>query len=541
MPVRAAEAYRRGMELEDAFPATLTDIPEEARPPANLEPVWLVDGRVEPWDGPTSPVTSPVALGGRQPIVLGHEARLGAEQAHRAVAAAERAWAGGAGDWPAAPASERIAAVERFATALESRADDVARLLMFEIGKPWSSARGEVTRSIDYMRESAAIAADMDAAGRKAFTGMKGSTTHYARERRLPIGIVLCVAPFNYPVNELLTTVAPALLMGNVVIAKTPRFGALATLAIAGALAEAFPPGVVSLLPGDGRQVIPPVMRATRVDQHERQGTIDMLAFIGSEPAANAILGAHPTPVSLHKVLGLGSKNAAVILPGADLDAAAAAIVKGALGFNGQRCTAEKMIFCPRADAERVAEMLAERVAALRVGMPWDDGVTITPLPEPDKPERMATYIEDAVARGARVLNPGGGDSAGALVRPAVLYPVDDSMRIAREEQFGPIVPVAAYDDVEEVYRWQRSSAFGQQVGIWGPDADVRPVVRTFSAEVARVNINDVCQRGPDSFGFTATDKSGFGILSLTEALDTFSRPVLIQSTSEASLDSAAP
>ncbi len=529
------------MELRAAFPAALSDIPEDARPPEAVEPVWLIDGRVERWDGPTDPVISPVALAGREPIVLGPQARIGAEQARRAVAAAERAWGGGAGDWPSAPARERIAAMERFATALESRADDVARLLMYEIGKPWKSARGEVTRSIDYMRESAAIAAELDARGRRTFTGMKGSTTHYARERRLPIGIVLCVAPFNYPVNELLTTVAPALLMGNVVIAKTPRFGTLANLAIAGALAESFPPGVVSLLPGDGRQVIPPVMSATRANQTERQGAIDMLAFIGSEPAANAILDAHPTPVSLHKVLGLGSKNAAVILPDADLDAAAAAIVKGALGFNGQRCTAEKMIFCPRADAERLAEMVAERVAALRVGMPWDDGVAITPLPEPDKPQRMAAYVEDACARGARVLNPGGGDSAGALVRPAVLYPVDDSMRIAREEQFGPIVPVAAYDDLDEVYRWQRSSAFGQQVGIWGPVAATAPVVRTFSAEVARININDVCQRGPDSFGFTATDKSGFGILSLTEALDTFSRPVLVQSTSESTLEAATP
>jgi glyceraldehyde-3-phosphate dehydrogenase (NADP+) len=124
-------------------------------------------------------------------------------------------------------------------------------------------------------------------------------------------------------------------------------------------------------------------------------------------------------------------------------------------------------------------------------------------------------------------------------MRPAVLAGVDASMRIFYEEQFGPIVPITVYDDIDEVIDWQRSSPFGQQVGLWGPEDRLAQLVSAFRPLVARINLNDKCQRGPDSFGFTATDKSGFGILSLRDALVTFSRPVLVQSKSSQALEAA--
>ncbi|HUH04769.1 MAG TPA: aldehyde dehydrogenase family protein, partial [Kofleriaceae bacterium] len=399
----------------------------------------------------------------------------------------------------------------------------------------------EVTRSIEYIRATNSIVLELDRAARTGFTGHKGSTVHHALERREPLGKVLCVAPFNYPVNELLTTLVPALLMGNVVIAKTPRFGVLANLAMAKVFAECFPAGVISMLPGDGKAVIPPIMQAAYSSTEEGKpgqllGMIDMLAFIGSEGAAHAIMRHHPSPVSLHKVLGLGSKNAAILLPGADCARAAAALVKGALGFNGQRCTAEKLIFVHRSQADRFVDAFTAGVEALRVGMPWDPDVAITPLPEDGKIDWMRGYIDEALTQGAHVTNAGGGDACGALMRPAVLFPVAPGMRIFHEEQFGPIVPIASYDDPAEVIRWQQSSPYGQQVGIWGPPEALPPMVQAFRRQVSRVNLDDVCQRGPDSFGFTATDKSGFGILSLRDALLTFSRPVLVQSTNRALL-----
>jgi glyceraldehyde-3-phosphate dehydrogenase (NADP+) len=506
--------------------------------PADNPPVYLVDGEVVHHTGEVREVRSPNALrrgGALEDPVIGHEAQLGSAEASRAVDAAARAYAHGAGAWPMAPAAERIAAVERLAAAIERATDRVATLVMHEIGKPWRAARKEVTRSVEYIRETIACYRRMSDGERALQSAPQGKNVHHARELRLPLGTVLCVAPFNYPVNEFLTTLVPALLVGNVVIGKLPRFGMLANLALAPAFAECFPPGVVSLLPGDGRALIPELMKSVvrHPDGRPHRGAIDMLAFIGSEAAAHAIIGYHPSPITLHKVLGLGAKNLAVVLTGADLAAAAKQLTGGALGFNGQRCTAEKLVFAPRADAERLAELIAAAVSDLRVGMPWDEGVAITPLAEgAAKLEWMKRYVDDATGHGARVMNGGGGEAEHTLMRPAVLYPVTAAMRIYHEEQFGPIVPVAPYDDIDEVLAWQRTEPFGQQVGIWGPEGDCRAVARAFAAEVSRVNLNDVCQRGPDVFGFTATDKSGFGILSLDEALVTFSRPVLLQSQS---------
>ncbi len=513
-------------ELEELFP------PEHPGPcrvdPADHPPRWLVGGEVRSWSGASIPVHSRVARRtpeGLTPVLLGAQAALGAAQAEEALEAAERAWDGGFGAWPRASTEGRCAAVASFAARIAAHTDEIARLLMLEIGKPKSAATKEVTRSVAYIRETIAELRALEEGAGTPFTGRKGSTVHHARELRLPIGRVLCVAPFNYPVNELLTTVVPALLMGNVVLAKTPRFGVLANMVLASAFAECFPPGTMALLPGEGREVIPSLIGAR---DGSGRAAIDMFAFIGSERAATAIMREHPQPISLHKVLGLGAKNAAVLLPGVELAEVVPPIVRGALGFNGQRCTAEKLLCVPQALGEECAEAVAAEVAALSVGMPWEDAA-ITPLPEPDKLAWMRELIADATAQGARIVNAGGGAGSFSLMRPAVLFPVVPRMRIFAEEQFGPIVPIAPYANLEEVHQWQRESPFGQQIGLWGPRAEVADAVRRFAPLVARVNLNDVCQRGPDSFGFTATDKSGFGVLSLRDALLTFSRPVLVQ------------
>jgi glyceraldehyde-3-phosphate dehydrogenase (NADP+) len=518
--------------LAALFPEALTAVPERFRIDASANtPRWLVDGKVRSFTGPSRLVTSRIATrsaGALTPTPLGHEAMLTATEAREALDAANRAWRSGEGEWPLMPFEGRAAAVERFAQAVEARTDEIARLIMWEIGKPWPSARDEVTRSVDYIRNTLAEHRRMQAEDDAPQRGTAGAKTHHARTQRRPLGKVLCVAPFNYPVNEFLTTVVPALLMGNVVLAKTPRFGVLANLALLEAFRDCFPRGVVSLLPGDGRVVIPALMSATATDIHgQAVGAIDVLAFIGSEGAANAILKSHPVPITLHKVLGLGAKNVAVVLPGADLDAASSAIVKGALGFNGQRCTAEKLVFIHSSIADDFVARVTSKVSALKVGMPWDEGVAATPLPEDPKLEWMRAYLDNCAAGGATI---SGGTGTFSLMRPAVIFPVKAGMKLFTEEQFGPLLAIARFDTVEEVLAWQRQSPFGQQAAVWGPVATGGPLVRAFAHFVARVNFNDVCQRGPDSFGFTATDKSGFGTLSLREAMLAFSRPVLLQS-----------
>ena len=526
--------------LASLFPDTAS-IPSAVRfDPASRPARWLVDGVITAAER-SRPVLSRVATRDGDtltPTLLGHEAELGTDEAARAIAAAARAWDDGDGPWPRATVETRMAAVAAFATALEQRVDAIANALMWEIGKPRGSARDEVLRSVEYIRSTLLELERLRADDLAIQHGVAGGVPHHARTHRRALGVVLCVAPFNYPINEFLTTLVPALLMGNVVIAKTPRFGALANDAMLEAMRDCFPAGAIAMLPGSGRQVIPAVMGASQPDvAGNPTGVVGALAFIGSEAAANAILRAHPTPISLHKVLGLGAKNAAVVLEDADLDAATAAIVKGALGFNGQRCTAEKIVFVQRKRLTALLERMVARVEALKVGMPWSDGVAITPLPEPDKLASMRALLDDALAHGASVRNANGGRGWFSLMRPAVVAEVTPAMRLYHEEQFGPIVPVAAFDDLDEVLQWQRRSPFGQQAAVWGQPETARALVRHLTRYVARVNVNDVCQRGPDSFGFSATDKSGFGTLSLREALLAFSRPVLLQARDADALD----
>jgi len=523
--------------LASLYP-TVADVPESARiHRGDHPPCMLIDGRVRTIASTDQqlPVYSRVAVregDELSPVLLGFEPKLGPDEAAEAIAATERALAHGNGAWPTASPEVRIAAVERFAAQLAASTERLARLLMWEIGKPLASARAEVTRSLDYIKDTIAEVRRLEQTG-AIYTGQAGKTTHHAKDVMRPLGTVLCVAPFNYPVNEFLTTIIPALLMGNVVIAKTPRFGMLANQLLMSAFADAFPAGVVALLPGDGRVVLPAVISHKSNDVFGNpKGTIDVLAFIGSEGAANAILAQHPAPSFVHKILGLGAKNAAVVLPGADVEDVATRLVKGALGFNGQRCTAEKIIFVPAGrEGDALAAAITSRVAKLPLGMPWDPAAAITPLPEPHKLATMWGLLEDATERGATILNDKGGNGYYSIMRPAVLDRVALGMKIYDEEQFGPIVPIVRYEDLGEVLAWHLRSPYGQQAGIHGPDTPARrELVKLLASFVARININDVCQRGPDTFGFTAADKSGFGTLSIRNALLAFSRSVILQS-----------
>jgi glyceraldehyde-3-phosphate dehydrogenase (NADP+) len=530
--------------LASLFP-TAADVPESARiHRGEHPPCMLIDGRVRTVEGTDQaiPVYSRVAVregSELSPVLLGFEPKLGPIEAEEAIDSTERALGRGNGVWPTATAETRIAAVEKFATLLAAQTERLARLLMWEIGKPIASARAEVTRSLEYIKDTIAELRELERNG-ALYTGQAGKTTHHAKDVMRPLGTVLCVAPFNYPINEFLTTIIPALLMGNVVIAKTPRFGMLANQLLMTAFAEAFPPGVVALLPGDGRIVLPPVISHKTNDVFGNpKGTVDVLAFIGSEGAANAILGQHPTPSFIHKILGLGAKNAAVVLPGANVDEVAARLARGALGFNGQRCTAEKIIFVPAdGEGDAVVAAIASRVAKLPLGMPWDPAAAITPLPEAHKLATMWSLLSDATERGATIVNDRGGNGYYSIMHPAVLDQVTLGMKIYDEEQFGPIVPVVRYRHVDEVIEWHVRSPYGQQAGIHGPETPQRrELARTLASFVARINLNDVCQRGPDTFGFTAADKSGFGTLSIRNALLAFSRSVIVQSPEREAVD----
>ncbi|MEI7483057.1 MAG: aldehyde dehydrogenase family protein, partial [Elusimicrobiota bacterium] len=286
------------------------------------------------------------------------------------------------------------------------------------------------------------------------------------------------------------------------------------------AFRDSFPKGVVNTLYGEGRKIIGPIMKT---------GKVNVLAFIGSSKVADILKQQHPAPHRLRCVLGLDAKNAGIILPDADIDLAVKECVTGALSYNGQRCTALKILFVHRSIQNEFLEKLVAGVDLLKAGMPWEPEVKITPLPEDEKIPYLADVIADAKKHGAKVINDAGGLTNGNFVHPAVVFPANDKMRLWREEQFGPVIPVVPFDDIKEPLKYVVDSDFGQQVSVFGSDeSKIAPMLDTLVNQVCRVNLNSQCQRGPDAFPFTGRKDSAEGTLSVSDALRVFSIRTLV-------------
>ncbi len=494
--------------------------PDHAEIPASVREsyydgaFYLLGGEVRRWEGPCQEVLSPVWLrseNGATAYPLGRYPLMSESDSLAALAAAENAYGRGAGKWPTLPVAERIQHLEAFIPRMEAARDKVVRLLMWEIGKTLPDSRKEFDRTVQYLRDTIEALKELDRAGGR-FALEEG---FIAMIRRSPLGVVLAMGPYNYPLNETFTTLIPALIMGNTVVAKPPRYGVLVYGPLLEAFAQSFPPGVVNFIYGEGSEIVGPLVKS---------GRIDVLAFIGSAKVGSLLKHQHPRPNRLRSVLGLGAKNAAVILPDADLDLAVAECVSGALSFNGQRCTAIKIVFVHRSRAEEFVRRFAAAVESLSLGMPWEEGVFITPLPEPGKPEWLKELVGDAIARGARVVNRGGATLDGPFFYPAVVYPARPEMKLAQVEQFGPVTPIIPYDQEGEVIDWIVDCPVGQQAALFGADPQrLARLIDPLVNQVCRVNLNSQCQRGPDRFPFGGRKDSAEGTLSVSDALRVFS------------------
>jgi glyceraldehyde-3-phosphate dehydrogenase (NADP+) len=211
-------------------------------------------------------------------------------------------------------------------------------------------------------------------------------------------------------------------------------------------------------------------------------------------------------------------------LEDADLDLAIAECIAGTTSFNGQRCTALKVLYVHESVVDEFNKRFSQKVDALKFGNPWEDGVQLTPLPEPNKPAYIQELIDDALEKGGNVINQKGGVTTDNYIFPAVVYPVTKNMRVYEEEQFGPIIPVISFSDIEEPLDDMAASNYGQQVSLFGKDVQtLAPLIDTLVNLVCRVNLNSSCQRGPDVYPFTGRKDSAVGTLSVHDALRSFS------------------
>ena len=473
---------------------------------------YLINGKINQWDGKQASVFSTLLcdVSEKEPQLIGKTPEMSGDFALKALEAAHNAFNYGQGEWPTMKVYERINCMENFVEKMLSKREEIVKLLMWEIGKNLNDSRKEFDRTVEYINDTIEEYKVID---RKGATFQNKSGVR-ALIRRGPLGVVLCLGPYNYPLNETFALLIPAIIMGNTTIFKPAKHGVLLIAPLLEAFQESFPPGVVNIVFGRGREIATPIMKT---------GKIDVLALIGHSSSAISLQDLHPQKSRLRLVLGLEAKNPGIILKDADIDLTVKECISGTLSFNGQRCTALKILYVHEDIKDEFLDKFSKAVDELKLGLPWDNTL-LTPLPEPSKPKYITDLIDDAINKGAKIINKRGGEKQKNFVFPAVLYPVNKEMNVYKEEQFGPVIPIISFNNISTPIKDMSESNYGQQVSIFGKDVDtLGPIIDSMVNLVCRVNLNSACQRGPDIYPFTGRKDSAVATLSVHDALRSFS------------------
>ena len=424
-------------------------------------------------------------------------ALAGAADMDAAVAAARKSF--DAGVWARTPPGGRAAVLHRAADLLDKRSDELARSITAELGCPiWFSQRAHVPNPIRHLRYYADMCRDF------GYTAPRSDGVNTSLVVQEPVGVVAAITPWNGPLSTPALKTAPALAAGCSVVLKPAPETPLTVYALAEALAEAgLPEGVLSIVPADreaGEHLI----------SHPE---VDKVAFTGSTAAGKRIMARCAERIA-RVTLELGGKSAAVILDDADPGRVVPALLPMALMVNGQACIAQTRVLVPRAREAEFTEALAAALRAQTIGDPAVPDTTIGPLVSQRQRDRVEGYLSTGREEGARVVTGGRRPqlpddlAAGWFVEPTLLASVDNSMRVAREEIFGPVMAVIAYDGDEAAVAIANDSPYGLSGSVWSADED-RALAVARRIRTGMVSING----RPQAFGtpFGGFKQSGVG------------------------------
>ncbi|HGL7163000.1 TPA: NADP-dependent glyceraldehyde-3-phosphate dehydrogenase [Streptococcus pneumoniae] len=407
--------------------------------------------------------------------------------------------------WRALSAVERAAYLHKTAAILERDKEEIGTILAKEVAKGIKAAIGEVVRTADLIRYAAEEGLRITGQAMEGGGFEAASKNKLAVVRREPVGIVLAIAPFNYPVNLSVSKIAPALIAGNVVMFKPPTQGSISGLLLAKAFEEAgIPAGVFNTITGRGSEI------GDYIIEHKE---VNFINFTGSTPIGERIgrlAGMRPI------MLELGGKDAALVLEDADLEHAAKQIVAGAFSYSGQRCTAIKRVIVLESVADKLATLLQEEVSKLTVGDPFDNA-DITPVIDNASADFIWGLIEDAQEKEAQALTPI--KREGNLLWPVLFDQVTKDMKVAWEEPFGPVLPIIRVASVEEAIAFANESEFGLQSSVFTNDFKKAFAIAE-KLEVGTVHINNKTQRGPDNFPFLGVKGSGAGVQGIKYSIE---------------------
>ena len=407
--------------------------------------------------------------------------------------------------WRALSAVERAAYLHKTAAILERDKEKIGTILAKEVAKGIKAAIGEVVRTADLIRYAAEEGLRITGQAMEGGGFEAASKNKLAVVRREPVGVVLAIAPFNYPVNLSGSKIAPALIAGNVVMFKPPTQGSISGLLLAKAFEEAgIPAGVFNTITGRGSEI------GDYIIEHKE---VNFINFTGSTPIGKRIgrlAGMRPI------MLELGGKDAALVLEDADLEHAAKQIVAGAFSYSGQRCTAIKRVIVLESVADTLVTLLQAEVAKLTVGDPFDNA-DITPVIDNASADFIWGLIEDAQEKGAQALTPI--KREGNLLWPVLFDQVTKDMKVAWEEPFGPVLPIIRVANVEEAIAFANESEFGLQSSVFTNDFKKAFEIAE-KLEVGTVHINNKTQRGPDNFPFLGVKGSGAGVQGIKYSIE---------------------
>lgn len=457
----------------------------------------------ESQSGRTIDITSPYLH-----EVIGRVQAISKEEVDEAIAFAQIAQR----EWAEASLQQRAGYLYKWADALLDMQDEIANVIMQEVGKSYKDAQSEITRTVDFIRYTIEEALHMHGESMRGDSFPGGSKSKVAIVERVPLGVVLAISPFNYPVNLAAAKLAPALMAGNAVIFKPATQGSLSGTKMIEALHKAeLPKGLVSLVTGRGSEIGDYLV--------EHKG-INMISFTGGT-ATGIRLAQKAAMVPL--VLELGGKDPGIVRHDADLQEAAKQIISGAFSYSGQRCTAIKRVLVHESVADELVGHLKGEVGKLIVGSP-ENGSTIVPLIDTQSADFVEGLIVDAIGKGAEVLT--GNRRESNLIYPTLLDHVTGDMRVAWEEPFGPVLPVIRVTSDSEAIAIANASEFGLQASIFTKDVNKAFAISN-KIEAGAVQINGRTERGPDHFPFIGVKGSGMGVQGIRKSIESMTREKL--------------
>ncbi len=433
------------------------------------------------------------------------------EDAQRAIAAANAAWR----DWSARSAFERAEAMNRVADLIEERRDELARTLTLDQGKPLhAESYGEVEELVGYWRMAAADATRLEGSMPPSVDAGKRVLAY-----RVPRGVVGVITPWNWPYTMPAELVAPALASGNAVVWTPASTTSVCAVKLAECIVDAeLPAGVFNMVTGPG-SVVGDEVAASR-------GT-HAVGFIGSIATGDKVARAAAGKATL---LELGGNGPMVVLEDADVAAAAEASIAAAFLCAGQSCTAGERFLVHESVHDEFVERLREAVArSVRLGDPFDEATTMGPINNEPNAAKMDSHVADAVDRGAEVVAGGSrarGFPTNLYWEATILDSVTDEMEVAREETFGPVVPVSTIGSDEEALQIANASQYGLLVAVWTRDL-ARGLRFAEAVGAGWVNVNESTNYWESHlpFGGRAGAKSGVGRVGGRYAMETFTEP----------------